>query len=325
MSDGWALPAALQGGVFTATDAAELGVGARRLRSDRVEQLHHGVWADASAELGIVDRSRAALLAVGPDAWISHATAAHLHELWLPPRLRELDRIDATMPAPMHAPRGSGLRGRQRVQDETQLMLLDGIRVTTPAQTFVDATDVLSLADLVALGDSVVQQRQPRAAAGELREAIDAHRGRRGHRRLLAAAQLVSPQSRSASETIARLELRALGDPPVWWNVPVVLDGIELAPDAAIWPAGLVIEVEGDHHRVDREQWVTDIDRYNLYQRLDLEPHRLLVTTRAETRERLRAILDRVRQRWDPERRPPPIADWCDEPPTVEDGWLLAD
>ncbi|WP_347756245.1 hypothetical protein [Agrococcus sp. ProA11] len=323
MTDGWALPASLQQRCFTAQQAAAAGVGARRLRSKRVQQLHHGVWADASAELDLFDRTRAALASVSAEAWASHATAAHLHGLWLPPRLQTLDRIDTTTPAPVHAPRGRRLRGRQRSLATTAVTLLEGIRVTTPAQTFVDGVDYLAPADLVALGDAVVNERRPLATRVELQQAIAAHGRRRGHRRLLASAQLVSPRSRSRSETLARLELDVLGAPPVWWNVPVVLDGVELAPDAAIWPARVLIEVEGDQHRVDRSQWLRDIDRYNFFQRLGIEPYRLIVTTPAETRERLRPILDRVRERWDSGRQPPPITSWFEGSAIAGEGWLF--
>lgn len=323
MTDGWALPESLRGTFFTAAQASAAGVGARRLRGDRVASLHLGIWADAEAKLGIRDRARAALLAVGDDAWISHASAAQLHGMWLPPRLRELDRIDVTVAAPLHAPRGAGIRGRQRDLDEACIEIVDGIRVTAPAQSFVDGVDYLAVDDLVALGESVLNDREPMAGRGAVLAAIDAHRGRRGHRRLVAAARLVSPRARSRSETIARLELRALGAPPAWWNVPVVLGDVELAPDAAFWPAGVVIEVEGEQHRVDRAQWLTDIDRYNRYQRLGLEPHRLIVTSRGETRERLRPILERIRQRWDASRPTPRIAPWFRRSATVDEGWLL--
>lgn len=325
MDDGWALPAALRGATFSAADAKAHGVAERRLRSGRATQLHHGVWADAGAALSVAQRASAALRATSPDAWISHATAAHLLGLRVPPRLRSLDRIDVTVPAPMHAPRGRGVRGRQRTLDPAAIALTAGVRASSPAQAFVDGADYLAFADLVALGDGIVDLRRPLASAAELRRSIEAHRGQRGHRRLLAASHAVRPTSRSWAETVTRLELEAMGAPPAWWNVPVRLPGgEELAPDAAFWQAGVLLEVEGDQHRTDRAQWLTDLDRYSLVQRYDLEPHRIIVTSPAETRARLRPVVDRILRRWDPSRRAAPIAGWYAHPPTFPDGWLCS-
>ncbi|MGC5076866.1 hypothetical protein [Agrococcus sp. DT81.2] len=324
--DGWALPESLRGRAFTSREAAALGVGPRRLRGDRAQQLHHGVWADAAAELSLPDRARAALGTADELAWIGHATAATLHELALPPRLRKLDRIDVTVPSPMHAPRGSGIRGRQRTLELTAIDLLDGLRVASPAQAFVDGCDYLAFEDLVALGDSVAWERAPRATRAALGDAIEAHRGRRAHRRLVAAASSVRPRSGSRPETITRLQLEALGVPEPWCNVPVVLDEEEpIAPDVAFWQASLIIEVEGDQHRVDRKQWLTDLARYNRAQRSDIEVHRVVVTTPAETRRQLVPIVDRLRSRWDASRKPPPIAPFFQGPAIFgSEPWLFS-
>lgn len=325
-TDAWALPEPLRGRSFTAREAAEHGVGARRLRSTRAVQLHHGVWADADAELSVVERAGAALAVADPLAWASHATAAQLHALALPPRLRALDRIDVSVPSPMHAPRGAGIRGRQRALEQTAIELVDGLRVTTPPQTFVDGCDYLAFEDLVALGDSIVREDAPRATRSAMGAAIEAHRGRRAHRRLLAAAASVHPRSRSRPETITRLQLAALGAPEPWCNVPILLgDGEPIAPDLAFWQARLLIEVEGDQHRVDRAQWLTDLARYNRIQRHDVEVHRVVVTTPSEVRRQLGPILDRLRVRWDASRRPPPVAPFFTGSTVVGDGsWLLA-
>ena len=104
-TDGWALPEALRGSTFTTAEARALRVGKRRLRSSRARSLHHGLWADAELELTFAQRCRIALEAIGNDGWISHASGAQLLQLALPPRLRALDRIDVTVPAPARVAR----------------------------------------------------------------------------------------------------------------------------------------------------------------------------------------------------------------------------
>ncbi len=297
VDDAWALPESLRDGLFTGTEAREAGVGADRLRGRRTVRLARDVHVDASVPIDLRLRATAVLRSVDGSAWISHATAASLYELPLPPRLRELDRIDVTVPSPQHAPRGEGLRGRQRALDPAQIRLVDGLRISSPAQAFVDGADYLSFEDLVALGDAIIKERAPFATRDELGAAVAAHAGQRGHRRLLAAAHALHPRAWSRPETIVRLGFDALGAPEPWCNVPVVLEGVTLAPDAAFWRSGVLIEIEGDHHRTDRAQWLSDLDRYNLVQRLGLEQYRLTVATPTRTASDLAPIVERIRAR----------------------------
>lgn len=308
MDDGWALPDSLRGVLFTSAEAREAGVGAERLSSRRTVRLARDVYVDASASIDLRQRAAAALRSVDGSAWLSHATAASLYSCSLPPRLRELDRIDVTVPSPQHAPRGAGLRGRQRTLDPGQIRLHDGLRISSPAQTFVDGADYLGFEDLVALGDSIAKERSPLATVAELRRAVAAHAGQRGHRRLLAAAHALHPRAWSRPETIVRLGFEALGVPEPWCNVPVVLAGVTLAPDVAFWRSGVLIEVEGDQHRTDRAQWLTDLARYNLLQRLGLEQYRVTVATPAKTARDLAPIAERIRARHRPNAELPRIA-----------------
>lgn len=323
-TDAWALPESLCGTTFTTAEARALHVGRRRLRSDRARRVLHGVWADAETELTFADRCGVALGAVAPDAWISHASAAQLRGLPLPPELRELDAIDVTVSPPTRAPRGDGIRGRQRDVKASSISLVDELRVATAVQAFVDGCDYLDFEDLVALGDAIVWEGEPLGEVSALIHAIDAHDGKRGHRALLRAARAVRPRARSRPETINRLALHSLRMPEPWCNVPVQIDeGAPISPDVAFWPARLVIEVEGDHHRTDRTQWRTDLDRYNRLQRSDVEVHRVVVTTAAAARRQLVPIAERIRQRWDASRAMPPIAPFFTGKPLLGSGtWL---
>lgn len=326
-TDGWALPESLRGSTFTTAEAKALRVGKRRLRSPRARRLHHGLWADAALELTFAHRCRIALEAVGNDGWISHASGAQLLQLTLPPRLRELDRIDVTVPAPARAPRGKGIRGRQRLAESVTTSPLDGMQVVTAAQAFVDGCDYLDFEDLVALGDSIVRERAPRATPESVVAAVQAHAGKRLHRQLVRAAHAIHPRAHSRPETITRLELRRAGVPEPWCNVPVLIDdGDAVAPDVAFWPAGMVLEVEGDQHRVDRAQWLVDLDRYNRFQRRDIEVHRLTVTTPAALRPQLAPIVERIWQRWDPTRTVPKVAPFFRGTPILGSApWLSLD
>lgn len=312
MDDGWALPEALRDRLFTSADAREAGVGAARLSGGRAVRLARDVYVPASTTVDLRMRATAALRSVDSSAWVSHASAAALYELPLPPRLRELDRIDVTVPSPQHAPRGTGLRGRQRTLDPAQIRVDGELRMSSPAQVFVDGADYLSFEDLVALGDAIIKERSPLASLAELRAAVTAHTGQRGHRRLLAAAHALHPRAWSRPESIVRLGFESLDVPEPWCNVPVVLAGVTLAPDAAFWRSRVLIEVEGDQHRTDRAQWLKDLDRYNLLQRLGLEQYRLTVTTPTKTARDLAPIAERIRARHRPNAELPRIEGFFD-------------
>ena len=109
-----------------------------------------------------------------------------------------------------------------------------------------------------------------------------------------------------------RLGFEALDLPEPWCNVPVVLAGVTLAPDAAFWRSRVLIEVEGDQHRTDRAQWLKDLARSNLVQRLGLEQYRVTVSTPTSTARDLAPIAARIRARHRPDAEFPRIAEFFD-------------
>ncbi len=70
----------------------------------------------------------------------------------------------------------------------------------------------------------------------------------------------------SRPESLLRLLLRANGYRDLRVNEPVdVLGGtVRLHPDLSIPSLRLAVEYEGDHHRIDPQQWQDDIERRDL-------------------------------------------------------------
>ena len=93
---------ALQRGVLSRVQALDLGItrGAvsSRLRSDRWRRLYQGVYVTYTGEPGREAQLWAALRRVGPDAVLSHQTAAELDRL----ELRQSARIHITVPRERH-------------------------------------------------------------------------------------------------------------------------------------------------------------------------------------------------------------------------------
>ena len=137
--------------------------------------------------------------------------------------------------------------------------VLQGVRLTTPVQTFLDLSDGLAIVDLVVLGDSLVKAK--RVTPERL---IDAAASSPGRSRRLArrAASLVRAEVDSPMESRLRMLMILAGLPE-----PVVNHKIRW-PDGTVrfrfdlcYPGHrLIIEYDGRQH-AEGKQWDTDVDR----------------------------------------------------------------
>jgi len=173
-----------QHGVIAREQLADLGLSMpaidRRVALGRLHVVHHGVYAVGHPALGRSGRWMAAVLACGPDAALSHASAAALWGL----QRGEPNIVDVT--AQRTGRKRPGIRiHRPRVPAETTTH--DAIPVTTPARTILDLAATVSASRLEHLLDQA-----------EIRELTDypaldalarAHPGHRGAKRLTAALQ----------------------------------------------------------------------------------------------------------------------------------------
>ncbi|MFJ6027692.1 hypothetical protein ACIQCN_09535 [Pseudarthrobacter sp. NPDC092424] len=146
----------------------------------------------------------------------------------------------------------------------------DGVRLTSPARTWLDLASLLSLDELVAVGDFLVcahgpdfpRPREPLCSIEELREAIIRHRGMRGMKTARAALELVRVGCDSAPETCMRLALMEAGLPePELNHVLFSSEGQPvLWPDAAYPHWRIALQYDGRHH-AGEEQYLRDIER----------------------------------------------------------------
>ncbi|MQA72791.1 MAG: DUF559 domain-containing protein [Solirubrobacterales bacterium] len=148
----WAL-AALQHGVVTRQQLLELGFSSqaikRRIANGRLHPIWRGVYAVGRPRLTRHGRWLAAVLSCGPDAVLSHESAAALWGIragWrleggrseAAPRWPHGAAVDVSVPAHVDR-RRPGIRVHRRVALGPGLVgRRDGIPVTTPALTLVD-------------------------------------------------------------------------------------------------------------------------------------------------------------------------------------------
>jgi predicted transcriptional regulator of viral defense system len=178
--------AARQHGVVERGQLAALGLGrgaiAHRIAAGRLHRIHRGVYAVGHPILTANGHRMAAVLACGPGAALSHASAAALWEL----RATRATRIDVTV----RGAGGRGKRSRLRVHRvpslrDDEVTEKDAIRVTTPARTLLDlACSLPRRAMERALDQAEISELFD---LRELHAAVDRHRGERGAAALNAA------------------------------------------------------------------------------------------------------------------------------------------
>ncbi|WP_431278744.1 endonuclease domain-containing protein [Leifsonia poae] len=196
----------------------------------------------------------------------SHRTAAALHGIPLP---RSADRrIHVGVRGQRTPPRGHGVVGHRLSNDVLTLRTPDGTPLCSPEDTWCQLAELLDRRELVAAADHLLGSRARPATTSldRLKEAVSRYAGKRGARNRAWALARVRWGVDSRPESLLRLFITEdLGLQDVLVNDPTpVAGGLILHPDLKLPALGLLVEYEGDHHRVDPRQWRADIERGDL-------------------------------------------------------------
>jgi len=256
------LPAHFVGKSFSVATAVAHGIPRSRTRAQDLIRPHHGVRSPAGVVLPFGHECAALLGRLPGSAACSHVTAARLRDLPLPLALEQATVFDVTVPTGTRAPRGKHVRGHQAELKESDVDTRAGVRATTPERTFRDLASMLTLSQLVAVGDVIVR-RGGEPARKRVKKVIDAHPARRYRRVLQRAYALLDPHAESPKESELRVLLIEAGfAAPQVNHVVDDADGEFVARvDLAYPELKIAIEYEGDHHRSDKEQWRKDLQR----------------------------------------------------------------
>lgn len=241
--------ATLQGGVVSLNQLRDEGVS-RQLAAERAEanslhRIHRGVYTVGHRSVSRMTWLRAALLACGKGAVISHGTAAAFHGLWdKPPRL-----VDVTVPVEAGRKIVEVRCRRCRYPQPEEVETKAGIAVTTVARTLVDLAGMVGLATLKkAVGRAAIRRKLD---LGAVDLAIHNAKRRRGLKALeLALAPYRTKDEkpldlRSDFETLILPELLDSGLPRPGCNVPLDIEGERLVVDFLWERARLVVETDG--------------------------------------------------------------------------------
>jgi very-short-patch-repair endonuclease len=242
---------------FRSDQAAEFGFGPHHLRTKRFQSPFHGVHVDGPLP-GLVDRCHAATLVLPAGAVFSDATALALMTLPVP---RGPDVLHVSVPVGTAQVRRRGIVGHVRDLRAQDVTVRDGLAMTTAACTFVYLAAVLGRRTLIGLGDAILRARL--ATVPELAEMTDAYSGRRGSGRARQMIPLLNAAAESVMESTLRLLLLDAGLPIPEVNAKVYdAFGQFLArADLLFRAAKVIVEYDGDQHRVSREQFAIDVGR----------------------------------------------------------------
>ncbi|MEV5051808.1 MULTISPECIES: DUF559 domain-containing protein [unclassified Arthrobacter] len=259
------LPAHLSAAPFTVYEARAASLGSARLRSSDLASAGRLIHVPVGWEFEIRSLARA-LSAATPGAWISHLTAAVLLGLWLPTWYRGCRELHLSKRRTLPPVRREGVVGHTVLAFDDELMVLDGIRMSTPARTWLDLARILPLDDLVAMGDQLVRRprpglesrTEPWTTLPELNTMLKRHPKLKGIVKAREATALIRPGADSAPETFLRLALTAAGLPEPELQLRIVPeDPYSPAADLGYRAQRVAIQYDGGHH-LTREQQSRD-------------------------------------------------------------------
>lgn len=238
---------------FTSAEAAQQGISRAALRSDAYRALMHGIYISSAVPVTPALLSAAPLAAAAPGAWASHASAARIIGAPLP----ALPGEHVSVVDPRDRPSRSGVTPHV-APASARVIAHCGVRISAPAQMFVELGAQLTLVDHVAVGDWLVRQRW--VTLRELRTFVAAS-SLPGASAARAAAAFVRERVDSPMETRLRMLFVLAGFPEPEVNLSFDLGDGRRRYDLS-WPGVKVIaEYDGRHHIEREDQWAEDLLR----------------------------------------------------------------
>ena len=259
------LPPDLLPNPISIAQARSLGVEPARLRSRPLQRPFYGVRSLDLDLSNVVDRCLAYSPVMSSAAVFSHSTAARLWGMPLPLTLE--DELHVTVATPHRAPAGAGVIGHSQRLSPHERVTLRGLAVASPAATWAQLAELLTVDDLTAVGDFLLTgnpyaHQLPLAEMADIAAAIRVRSRGPGHRIRIAAAAEMREGPLSRPETFVRLLLIRCAIPVPAVNEDVFDDrGRFVAmPDLQWQEYRVALEYQGDHHRGQR-QFRADISR----------------------------------------------------------------
>lgn len=283
------------------SDVGFHGLGRGRLRGRGIEHPFRGIASVDLDATRTLDRCRAYEPLLDSRHFFSHTTSAALFGIPLP---------KSDLQAPLHVSgldtstscRRADIAGHVLNGARFRVMLRLGLPVISAADTFVQLARMLCFADLIAAGDFLItgprrkdgSRRPALVTLAELQLAVLRHAGGRGVVAAASALPLLRTGVDSRPETHLRLLLIDAGFPEPVPDVETLVDHgrLKLHADLTIVEYRVVIEYEGDEHRLSARRFRADITRRELF---EAAGWRVIRATAADLYGDPGAFIERVR------------------------------
>lgn len=298
------LPQDLLAGSFTSSHAAAYGVSRKRQRQPDLAIPSRGIRVPLEGGATTPANLRA-YTALDDASTLTHHSGARIWGYSLPAWMQEDWRIHVARDRGDSKPRRRNVVGHRLTFRPGEVVIHDGARVTSPARTWLDLANLLTVDELITAGDSAVLAhgpefpvpKAPLATIEDLQLIIAAHPGMRGMKTARLALTEIRVGADSPPETRMRLLLARtkLGEPVLnyvihnSWGQPAVW------PDAAYPEHRLALQYDGGHHS-DPDQAARDRKRKETTERLGWTELRIfkddLDGDRPFVLEKVRAMID---------------------------------
>ncbi|MBX3068225.1 MAG: hypothetical protein KF844_06225 [Cryobacterium sp.] len=189
--------------------------------------------------------------------FFTHTTAALLLGAPLPIEVERDSMLHISAVAESRAPHARGIRGHALDLDvDRELSITGSLLHTNATRTWFDLANLLRIHDLVAVGDYLIHWRNPRTSVQDLRAFCAKQSGRRGVRKARMALPLLSNRSESRPESVLRviLELGGLPHPQINHEIVFTQTGSLVRTDFAFPDQKVLLEYQGDYHRIRKDQ-----------------------------------------------------------------------
>lgn len=248
---------------FTASTAPCTRAQLRRaVQSRQLVRPLRGAYLRSDVELTEIVRAQMAALVLGPTAVLCDRTAAWVHGV----DCMDYAELDALPPLESCVLRGCepterpGVRGRTRDLRDEDIVVVGGVRVTSPLRTAADLLCLLPRRQALAAADALM--RLHGFTIRDLGRLLVRYFRRRGVIQARNLASLVDGRAESAGESWTRLEIidqgLAVPQPQFWINI----DGVPTYRlDLAYPHARVAVEYDGREHHSSPDDRVRDARR----------------------------------------------------------------
>ncbi|MGH3445584.1 MAG: hypothetical protein ACRDPB_09430 [Nocardioidaceae bacterium] len=240
---------------FTRADAISAGISPKMLRGSRFRRLFRGVYISASVPRSPLHRVSGALLLHPPGAVATHLSAARVYRVPVP----DLPDEHVSVFDPRDRRPHDGIRCHVAAPG-TRVLRVRGVDVQDPFSMFVALASVLSLVDLVVVGDALVRMYDiaPGRLVAECEASSDRH---------VAAARRAAAYVREGVDSVMETRLRmlivlaGLPEPQVNHQLREESGAVVRRLDLSYPLIRLIIEYDGRQHAESTRQWNSDLVR----------------------------------------------------------------